>query len=501
MAEVSSQATEIPSERHDVPLLSFSRRDYVSHRPPGSQDGRRHPHARSGFRTRSDHRPGARPLAGRARAGGRGSVPAGHLRRPDRQAVRQARPGRGRRASCSTTASGSPATRSARSASSRSDPDLIAIPDASSLHAAAVRQPGPGARALRPARRGRAVALRPPGHPEAGDRWRGPPQQAAAVRWAPRSSTSWSTGPPTARWRPPTRATPPPRPCYDARGLTRMYEHLTAVSTAMNSLGWGNYANDHEDGNGQFEQNFAYADALTTADRVITAPVPDLGAGRAARHDRDLHAQAVHRPHRQRPAPAPVALARRRIPASPTPTTRADSASPRWPTRFLARNPRARAAALQAVLAPTVNSYKRTGAQLHPVRRHLVTAAGHLRRQRPHPLRARPRRQPHRAARWRRLGQPVPRRWPPRSPPGWTASSATSTRAPPVAAPSSARPGCRRPSCTPSRRSRPTRSSPPRSTRAGPGVSRYFAASSATEFFDWHGTVGSWELDRYLTAF
>jgi len=35
--------------------------------------------------------------------------------------------------------------------------------------------------------------------------------------------------------------------------------------------GWGNYANDHEDGNGQFEQNFAYADALTTADRVITA--------------------------------------------------------------------------------------------------------------------------------------------------------------------------------------------------------------------------------------
>src|SRR6476619_6997346 len=30
------------------------------------------------------------------------------------------------------------------------------------------------------------------------------------------------------------------------------------------------YANDHEDGNGQFEQNFLFADALTTADRVIT---------------------------------------------------------------------------------------------------------------------------------------------------------------------------------------------------------------------------------------
>jgi glutamine synthetase len=34
-------------------------------------------------------------------------------------------------------------------------------------------------------------------------------------------------------------------------------------------MGWANYANDHEDANGQFEQNFRYADPLTTADRVI----------------------------------------------------------------------------------------------------------------------------------------------------------------------------------------------------------------------------------------
>lgn len=61
-----------------------------------------------------------------------------------------------------------------------------------------------------------------------------------------------------------------PRPCYDARGVTRMYDHLTSISEAMNSLGWGNYANDHEDAAGQFEQNFNYADALTTADRVVS---------------------------------------------------------------------------------------------------------------------------------------------------------------------------------------------------------------------------------------
>ena len=58
-------------------------------------------------------------------------------------------------------------------------------------------------------------------------------------------------------------------PCYDARALTRMYDHLTAVSRHMNTLGWANYANDHEDANGQFEQNFRYADPMTTADRVI----------------------------------------------------------------------------------------------------------------------------------------------------------------------------------------------------------------------------------------
>lgn len=58
-------------------------------------------------------------------------------------------------------------------------------------------------------------------------------------------------------------------PCYDAKGLTRSYEFLTTLSKTMNALGWANYANDHEDGNGQFEQNFGYADALTTADRMI----------------------------------------------------------------------------------------------------------------------------------------------------------------------------------------------------------------------------------------
>src|SRR5215471_3964977 len=59
------------------------------------------------------------------------------------------------------------------------------------------------------------------------------------------------------------------KPCYDIAGLTRRYEHLTTVSRYCNDLGWGNYANDHEDANGQFEQNFTYSDALTSCDRAI----------------------------------------------------------------------------------------------------------------------------------------------------------------------------------------------------------------------------------------
>ena len=59
------------------------------------------------------------------------------------------------------------------------------------------------------------------------------------------------------------------KPCYDLRGLTRNYDFLTTVSRYCNELGWGNYANDHEDANGQFEQNFEFADALTTCDRAV----------------------------------------------------------------------------------------------------------------------------------------------------------------------------------------------------------------------------------------
>jgi glutamine synthetase len=59
------------------------------------------------------------------------------------------------------------------------------------------------------------------------------------------------------------------QPCYDMRALTRSLDFVGDVSRHMDAIGWDHYATDHEDGNGQFEQNFGFADALTTCDRAI----------------------------------------------------------------------------------------------------------------------------------------------------------------------------------------------------------------------------------------
>jgi glutamine synthetase len=59
------------------------------------------------------------------------------------------------------------------------------------------------------------------------------------------------------------------QPCYDMRGLTRNLDFVSAVSQYVTHLGWDNYATDHEDANGQFEQNFSFDDALVTCDRAV----------------------------------------------------------------------------------------------------------------------------------------------------------------------------------------------------------------------------------------
>lgn len=153
------------------------------------------------------------------------------------------------------------------------------------------------------------------------------------------------------------------QPCYDARGLTRMYDHLTSISSAMNQLGWFNYANDHEDGNGQFEQNFEYADAMTTADRVITlryllsvlASERDMIATFMPKPFADRTGSGLHLHVSLRSGDAAV------FPAGADADDAYGLGLSGTAYQFLG-GILEHANALQLVMAPTVNSYKRTGA-------------------------------------------------------------------------------------------------------------------------------------------
>lgn len=74
------------------------------------------------------------------------------------------------------------------------------------------------------------------------------------------------------------------KPCYDLKALLRTGGVLAEIVAAMEGLGWGVSALDHEDGNGQYEVNFGYADALTTADRftLLRTIVADVATSHGA---------------------------------------------------------------------------------------------------------------------------------------------------------------------------------------------------------------------------
>jgi glutamine synthetase len=57
------------------------------------------------------------------------------------------------------------------------------------------------------------------------------------------------------------------KPCYDFKSLAASLPYLRTLVEYMEGLGWDPYASDHEDATAQFELNWKYADALTTADR------------------------------------------------------------------------------------------------------------------------------------------------------------------------------------------------------------------------------------------
>jgi glutamine synthetase len=285
------------------------------------------------------------------------------------------------------------------------------------------------------------------------------------------------------------------QPCYDARGVTRMYDHLADISQAMNTLGWGNYANDHEDGNGQFEQNFEYADALTTADRVITARY--LLSVIAER--RGMQATFMPKPFGDRTGTGMhlhVSLSDKSGPIFPDPADAKGLGLSATAYAFIA-GILEHACGLQAVIAPTVNTYKRTGAtSTASGATWAPTTACYGGNDRTNYLRV----PDHNRVELRGAdGAANP----------YLATAAT------IAAGldgisrglDPGLPGSRTGPALPMTLLHAVDAFEADSVVAGsldgvgPGVADYFAKLKREEFFDWHNAVSPWEIDHYLAAF
>ncbi len=59
------------------------------------------------------------------------------------------------------------------------------------------------------------------------------------------------------------------KPCYDYKGLSRAAPFLEKLSESLRAAGIDVYQIDHEDANGQFEVNFTFSDAQRSADNFI----------------------------------------------------------------------------------------------------------------------------------------------------------------------------------------------------------------------------------------
>jgi len=148
------------------------------------------------------------------------------------------------------------------------------------------------------------------------------------------------------------------KPCYDYKGLARAAVFLERLTDAVTPAGLDVYQIDHEDANGQFEINFTYADCLRTADRMVFFK---MAASEIAR-GMGLTASFMPKPFADRAGTGThfhLSLGDAR-----TPNLFHDDSDPNGlglsatGYHFLGGLLR-HARALCAVVAPTVNSYKR----------------------------------------------------------------------------------------------------------------------------------------------
>jgi glutamine synthetase len=98
-------------------------------------------------------------------------------------------------------------------------------------------------------------------------------ERAAAHGWIPQLGMEAEffvlQDTPDGGFRPVSTRTRLDKSAYDAVRLVENLTWMDELVSTMNALGWDVYSFDHEDGIGQFEIDFAYADMRTMADRYV----------------------------------------------------------------------------------------------------------------------------------------------------------------------------------------------------------------------------------------
>ncbi len=135
------------------------------------------------------------------------------------------------------------------------------------------------------------------------------------------------------------------KPSYDLKSLPRQGGFLHELSVALVACGLDVLQVDHEDAHGQYELNFAYGDALISADRLMLFKL----AAHALAEARGMVFSMMPKPFANQPGSGlhfHVSLWRGEQPAEGV-------------ARAFIAGVLAHAPALTALAAPTVNSYKR----------------------------------------------------------------------------------------------------------------------------------------------
>lgn len=143
---------------------------------------------------------------------------------------------------------------------------------------------------------------------------------------------------------------------YDVRLLLDNIEIVKEIVVSMNDLGWGVYSFDHEDANGQVEIDFDYSDALSMCDRYIFLR---LMAGEIARkHGAFASFMPKPQPHLTGSG-AHFNISATDKSGNNVFLSTSKTGNLSELANYFAGGIIKHAAAITAVIAPTVNSYKR----------------------------------------------------------------------------------------------------------------------------------------------